>query len=122
MKFVSLLPRFLLGLAFTLFGTLGLLHPMQQPETAGDAATLGQILFTSHWLALVLACQVIGGILLLLGKVPLGLVFLGPILVNILLYHALLAPAGILPGAICAVLFLIMFWQHRKSFAPIFKD
>jgi hypothetical protein len=48
--------------------------------------------------------QVIGAALLLANRfVPLALVLLGPIVVNILLFHSLMAPAG-LPLALSATL------------------
>ncbi len=123
MKILSLLPRILLGLGFTLFGSNGFLHFLNMKEDIhGDAATFGQILFTSHYFAFVFACQLVGGVLVLLGKVPLGLVFLGPVLVNIVLYHVLLGAPGLPIALVFVALFLVVWWQHRQSFAPIFKD
>ena len=123
MKFLLLLPRILLGLGFTLFGVIGLFHiKMPEPTMPADAQTFGQILYNNHYWPFIFACQLVGGILLLLGKVPMGLCFLGPVLVNIVLFHTLLSHGGFLPPAVFVVLFLIVFWQNRKSFEPIFKD
>jgi hypothetical protein len=68
------------------------------------------------------ALQVVGGILCLVGRfVPLGLTLLGPVIVNILLFHILLEPSG-LPMAIgVSVLALIVLWHHRASFAGLVK-
>jgi putative oxidoreductase len=49
--------------------------------------------------------QVIGGALLLANRfVPLALILLGPIIVNILLFHSLMAPAGLPVALFTAVL------------------
>ena len=57
------------------------------------------------YLQVIAAFQVIGGLFLLIGKyVPLGLTMLGPIIVNIVLFHIFLDRAGLAMGlAVCAV-------------------
>jgi hypothetical protein len=124
MKFLSLLPRLVLGLAFVVFGLNGFYHflPMKAHHLPGDAAAFERILLTSHYFAWIFICQIIGGALLLIGKAPLGLVCLGPILVNFALFHLLLSPSGYLIAVACGALWLIVFIQNWKSFAPIFKD
>lgn len=124
MKFLLLLPRILLGLGFTLFGSNGFLHflSMKEAGAPADAAEFGRILFAHHYWPFIFACQLVGGILVLVGKVPMGLSFLGPVVVNILLYHFLLNTTGLPIALGFAALFLVVFWQYRKSFAPIFKD
>ena len=62
----------------------------------------------------------IGGALLLIGRyIPLGLVILAPIIVNILIFHITMAPAGIVPGLVATILWFIVFAGHRSSFAGI---
>jgi hypothetical protein len=78
-------------------------------------------LFQSHYLWVVAALQVIGGLLLLINRyVPLGLVLLGPVIVNILLYHFLLNSAGIMLALVVTVLWFIVFYAHRQYFSGIF--
>jgi hypothetical protein len=58
------------------------------------------------YLAFVFAVQVVGAALLVANRfVPLALILLGPILVNILLFHSLMAPEG-LPMALFAIALL----------------
>jgi hypothetical protein len=66
--------------------------------------------------------QVIAGLLLLVGRyVPLALVLLGPILVNILLFHLLfMGGAGIGIGAVCTIFELFLIWAYRLSFRGLF--
>jgi putative oxidoreductase len=122
MKIVALIARIVLGLEFLVFGLNGFLHfipnPPMQPS---DMTTFSMLLFRSHYIVPVLTLQVIGGALLLIGRfIPLALVLLGPIVVNILITHILLNPAGLPPGALAAVLWLVLFYAYRRYFASIF--
>ena len=123
MKATSLIARNLLGLMFVVFGLNGFLHfiPQPPPPPGLPSQFLGA-LGQSHYLVAVFACQLVGGALLLANQyVPLGLVFLGPVIVNILLYHGLIAPAEIAPGIVAAVLWGIVFTSVRSAFQPIWS-
>ena len=75
----------------------------------------------SHYFWVVAALQIVGGLLLLVNRfVPLALVLLGPVIVNILLYHLFLNPAGIAPAIVVTILWFIVFYGHRQYFAGIF--
>jgi hypothetical protein len=78
-------------------------------------------MYVSHYSAAVSALQIIGGALLLIGRyIPLALTILGAILVNILLFHITMAPAGLVPLPIVAtILWFIIFAGHRSAFAGI---
>jgi putative oxidoreductase len=78
-------------------------------------------LFVSHYLVFVFLVQVIGGALLLANRfVPLALILLGPVLVNILLFHSLMAPAGLPLALLAAALWGIVFYGVRRAFAGVF--
>jgi len=49
-----------------------------------------------------------------------SLVLLGPIIVNIFLYHLLMAPAGLLPTLVALVLWLVVFYKVRLAFSGVF--
>ena len=77
-------------------------------------------MFTTHYYVVVFALQFIGGLLLLVGRyIPLALVILGPIIVNILLFHIHMAPSGIRTWLVATVLWFIVFAAHRESFRGI---
>lgn len=120
MKIATLIARILLGLLFLVFGLNGFLHfiPMQPPT--GLAGQYMGALFLSHYLVVVFVLEAVGGLLLLINRyVPLALVLLGPVIVNIVLFHACLAPAG-LPMALFAVaLWLVVFAGVRGAFAGL---
>ena len=122
MKIATLIARNLLGLLFLVFGLNGFLHFIPQPPPpAGLATQYLTVLFLSHYLVPVFALQVIGGVLLLANRfVPLALVLLGPVIVNILLYHALMAPAAAPPAVVALILWAVVFYSVRSAFAGIF--
>jgi hypothetical protein len=122
MKIAIITVRVLLGLMFVVFG-LNAIHPFlkmgDMPQ--GLAGDFMKALFMSNYFKAIGVFQVIGGLLLLLGFVPLGLLFLGPILVNILLFHIFLQPKGIEMGIVASILSLFLLWAYRRSFAGIVK-
>jgi putative oxidoreductase len=121
MKIAVLIARVLLGLLFLVFGLNGFLHFIPMPPPSGLAGQYMGALFFSHYLVPVFLLQVVGGAILLVGRyVPLGLLLLGPVLVNIVLFHSLMAPAGLPIALFATVLWLIVFAGVRKAFAGVF--
>jgi hypothetical protein len=123
MKIATLVARILLGLIFLVFGLNGFLHfiPMQPP--AGLAGQYLGALFLSHYTVIVFLLEVIGGALLLGNRfVPLALTLLGPVVVNILLFHALLAPTGLPLALVTTALWVVVFYRVRRAFASLFAS
>ena len=118
MKKGILVARVLLGLVFVVFGANIILHFLHTPMPTGDAGQLSEIMAHSGWMTFVGLMQVVGGILLLVGRyVPLGLALLAPVIVNILLFHfLLLGGAGVAPGLFVTVLELFLIWAYRGYF------
>lgn len=121
MKIVVLIARILLGLVFVVFGLNGFLHFMPMgPMPTGNAGQFIGALISSHYFVAVAAVQVIGGAFLLIGRyVPLGLVLLGPVIVNILLYHGFMFPKGIGLALLVAVLWFVVAYSRRENLAGI---
>ncbi len=123
MKIVLMIARLLLGLVFVVFGLNKFLHflPMQPPPP-GPAGEFFSALSASHYLVVVAALEVVGGLLLLIGRfVPLGLTLLGPIVVNILLFHALMEPKGLPLALLVVLLWLAAAWSVRGAFWGILR-
>ena len=115
--------RVLLGLIFTIFGLNGFLHFLKMPPPEGLAGQFLGALAASGYIYVVAGLQVAGGVLLLANRfVPLALVLLGPVIVNILLFHALMEPGGIVPGVVTALLWLVVFSGVRQAFAGVFSS
>jgi putative oxidoreductase len=122
MKIVALIARILVGLVFLVFGLNGFLQfiPMKglPPGLAGQFLTA---LIQSHYVYFVSALQVIGGAFLLVNRyVPLGLTLLGPIIVNILLFHIFLNHTGLGLAIVIAILWCVVAFRERKYFASLF--
>lgn len=123
MKIATIIVRSLLGLVFLVFGLNIFLNfiPMPPPPK-GPAGDFMTALFVSHYLYVIGAFQVAGGLLLWTGRwTPLGLALLGPVIVNILCFHALMAPSGLPLAIVVVVLALFLLWSHRENFAGILK-
>lgn len=123
MKTAVLIARFLLGFIFTIFGLNGFLHFLKMPPPAGQLAQqYTGALFLSHYLLVVFLIQLIGGILLFIGRyIPLALVLLGPVLVNVLLFHSTMDPGGLPIALLTTALWFIVFYGVRHAFAGIFQ-
>src|SRR5437764_4074593 len=122
MKILTRISRFLLGLIFLVFGLNGFLHFIPMPPPSGVAGQFLGAMFVSRYLLVVSGLQVISGALLLINRyVPLALTILGPIIVNILLFHGLMNPAGIGVAVFVAILWGVVFVSGRAAFAGIFQ-
>src|SRR5258708_7841907 len=121
MKIASVIARYLLALVFIVFGLNGFLHFIPQPPPSSELARqYFTVMFTSHYLIFVFGLQLIAGALFLFRRtVPLALTIVGPVIVNILLFHALMDPGGIVPGLVVTALWLVVFWQFRAAFYGI---
>lgn len=122
MKIVTLIARLLLGLAFVVLGLNSFLNFLNLgPAPTGLAGQFMGALFMSHYYWVIAVLQIIAGLLLLVNRfVPLALVLLGPIIVNILLYHLFLHPAGAGLAIAVTVLWFIVFYRERQYFSSIF--
>jgi hypothetical protein len=67
------------------------------------------------------AVQAVGGALLRINRyVSPALTILGPVIVNLLLYHLLLNHEGIGGALIVAVFWFVSFFHYRQYFSGIF--
>jgi len=121
MKYVIIISRILVGLIFVVFGLNGFLHFIPSPQYQGVAGQFIGAIFTSHLYIVVFLTQVVGGLLLLANRyVPLGLLLLGPALVNILSFHIFMSPANIPLALIAAALWFVVLSSVRRAFSGVF--
>ena len=116
--------RFLLGAAFLVFGLNGFLSFLPDPDVSTipvDAlAFFGALMKTGYMFPLIKGTEVAVGLALVTNRlVPLSLVVLAPVLVNIVLVHAFLAPAGL--GIVLALVALTLYlaWVNRAAYRPL---
>ena len=121
MKIATIIAQVLVGLVFVVFGSNAFLHFLPAVLPPGVGGEFLGILFTSKYVLFVGGVQVVGGALVLANRyVTLGLTLLGPVIVNILLFHGLLSHAGWQPGVVVAILWIFLFSRYKKNFAGIF--
>ncbi len=122
MKISATIARYLMGTIFTIFGLNGFLQfipPMPVPPVATQFFT---VLTVSHYVVPIFLIQVVCGVMFLLNRyVPLALTLIGPVIVNILLFHILMNPGGIVPGVVVTVCWFIVFYSVRGAFTGIFR-
>jgi putative oxidoreductase len=123
MRIISAIARYLAGVIFLVFGLNGFLHFIPLPPPSGVAGQFMGALFVSHYLTLIFGLQVIAAVLLLANRyVPLALAVLAPVIVNILCFHALMAPSGLPLAIVVAVLWVLIFVDVRPAFAGLFQS
>ena len=124
MNVVYLIARLLLGLVFFVFGLNGFLQfiPMG-PMPTGLAGQFIAALTQSHYMHFVSALQLLAGLLLLVNRyVPLAVAILAPIIVNIALFHTLMAPAGLPLAIVTSVLWIIVATRVRSVFGGLLEQ
>src|SRR5499425_1141372 len=120
MRTVSVIARYLAGVIFLVMGLNGFLHFIPFPPPAGIAGQFMGALYVSHYLWVIFAFQVIAGVLLLVNRyVPLAVAVLAPVIVNILFFHALMAPSGLPLALFVAILWVVIFVDVRSAFTGL---
>jgi uncharacterized membrane protein YphA (DoxX/SURF4 family) len=123
MKIAVTIARILMGLIFLIFGLNKFLNfiPAQMPP--GTAGQFAGILFTTHYLWIIATIEITCGILFLINRyVALALTLVGPVVVNILIFHTLMLPSGLPPGVVVAICWFTVFYFHRAAFSGIFAQ
>ena len=130
MKLLPTLAAGLLGLAFVTFGANFFLNfiPMPADPSPADAPHklfMGAMLPTGY-LAFVKVLEILGGLLVALPKTRnIGLLILGPIVVNILAFHIFLTKgAGLTNPPVVAIALLSAFvlFSERKAWLGLIKQ
>ena len=122
MRIASTIARYLAGLIFLVMGLNGFLNFIHFPPPTGTAAQFMGALYVSHYLWVIFAFQLVAGVLLLINRyVPLAVAILAPVLVNILVFHITMAPAGLPLAIFVAILWAVIFVDVRSAFSPLFQ-
>lgn len=115
--------RIVLGLVFFVLGLNGFLHFLPTPPMSGPPAEFaGALAATGYMFPLIKGVEVVGGLLLLLGRyVPLALTLLAPIIVNIVAFHIVLAPGSVGMLVLLLTTELYLAWAYRDAFLPMLR-
>ncbi len=127
MKYVPAIVSTLLGLLF-IFAASAVLFNLAQPKPedmppAGSPAALFMgAIGPTGMLTVIKVCELIGGVLVIIPRTRnIGLLFLGPIIVNIIAFHALVArdltasPATLGMMAFLGLSSLYLLWAERRA-------
>ena len=120
---LPLIARVLLGLLFAQAGIVGLLNLMPPPPDlpADLVAFTSGLAASKYFMPLLKGTELICGLMLLSGYfVPLALVVLAPIVLNIFLTHAFLAPSGV-PLAVVIGLLMIYLSFFAEPYSSTVK-
>jgi uncharacterized membrane protein YphA (DoxX/SURF4 family) len=121
-RVLPVIARVLMGLMFFVFGLNGFIHFIPQPKDMpeGAGALFGAFMNSGYMVPLIFTTQVLCGALLLINRfVPLALALIAPVIVNIVLFHAFLAPSGLPMAFVVLALELYLAWSYRRAFAPM---
>jgi hypothetical protein len=119
MRTASVIARYLAGVIFLVMGLNGFLNFIPFPPPGGTAGAL----YASHYLWVIFAFQVVAGALLLVNRyVPLAAAILAPVIVNILTFHALMAPSGLPLALFVALLWVVIFIDVRPAFSGLVQS
>ena len=122
MKTAATVARFVLGLVFVVFGMNGFLNFMPMGPVPALAGQFAGALIQSHYMVVVLTLEVLSGLLLVTNSYALlATTFIAPVIVNILLFHIFLAPAGLPLAAFVAALWVLSAYPYRALLSPLFQ-
>jgi putative oxidoreductase len=121
LKIATTIVRVLMGLLF-LFASItywfGLIQP---PPLEGAIKTFNEGLAASVYLMpTVKTIELLCGIAFVVGRfVPLATILVAPIIVNIVLVHAFMAPSGLPLAAFLVFADAFVAYQYREAYRPL---
>jgi len=120
---LPMIARIILGIVLLIFGLNKFLNFMPMPPMEGDAATfMGGLGVSGYMFPLLGIIEILVGVLLILNKaVPFALVLLAPLVINMVLFHAAMAPAGIAPAALVFILNAYLMYTNWDKFKGLFS-
>ena len=124
MKYAIIVASILLGLLFIMSAITVLFNLAPMPELPKDTpiAHFMAAFGPTGYMKFVKVIELLGGLFLLIPKTRnLGLLCLGPIIVNILAFHHFVAGDGIFQPMliVIALLALFLLWAERKAWAAL---
>ncbi len=115
--------RLIFGLLWVVFGLNFFFHFLPQPPPPEEGLKFMMGLMANPYMfPIIKVIEIVVGVMLLANvAVPLALVLIAPISVNIILYHAVLDPAGMAPALLMVILNVFLGIAYFNSYKPLFK-
>jgi len=126
-KHIPTVASVILGLLFIMSGTVVLLKlaPMPKLPEGSPAALFMGAFGPTGYMTFVKVCEVLGGVLVAIPRTRnLGLLVLGPIIVNILAFHVFITGgAGLLEPVLLIIVALAAYllWTEREAFGGLLR-
>jgi len=123
MKHLFIAARILLGLIFLVFSLNHWIKFIPIPNPAGESLAAGFMgaIYSSGFLTLVKVFELVSAVLLIYGRyVNLALTLLGPIVVNILIFHVMIKQSGHALSVVISVLALVVLIGQKNYLKTIF--
>ena len=128
MKYAPTIAGALLGLLFVAFSLMVLLKLVPTPALPADGSPIALFMgafIPTGYATFVKIFELIGGILVAIPRTRnLGLLVLGPIIINILAFHTFITKgAGLFSPPLVLIVLLAAFlvWSERKAFAQLIR-
>lgn len=122
---ITIIAGGLLGLLFLIFGMNFFLKfiPMPPMEEGSPPTVFMGVMYASGYLTFVKVLEIVGGLMVAVPKTRnIGLLILGPIIVNILAFQVFLVGGqGLLqpPVILITLLSAFLLWSGRSAFAKL---
>ena len=122
-KIATVVVRTLMGLLFLFASITYFFELITPPPPTGAMKTFSDGLDASVYLMpTVKVVELLCGTAFVVGRfVPLATVLIAPIIVNIVLVHAFMAPEGLPVAVFVAFANAFVAYQHRESYKPLLK-
>jgi putative oxidoreductase len=124
MKIAIIVTRVFMGLLFLFSSVVYLFKLIPVPELHGDVKIFNEGLAVAIYFMPLLKCvELICSLSLLSGRyVALSSVVLFPIVLNIFLFHAFLAPEGLVIAILLLLGNLFLAYVYREKYKPLFQS
>lgn len=124
MKHVANIAGIVLGALFVMAGvTFFVKAPPPMPADGSAASHFMAALLPTGYMAFVKVFEIAGGLCVAIPRLrPLGLLLLGPVIVNIIAFHVFISRgAGLLDPMLLVMtaIFLFLLWRHRGLLAAL---
>jgi putative oxidoreductase len=121
MRMIAITAQILIGITFLWLSFNGLLHLMANLPLRCIAPQSIATIFLSRYIALLFALQLLGSLLLLVGRWKvLTLVLLGPIALNIVFFHVFMGRGSLIFALLLALFESLAIWICRRYFRSKF--
>lgn len=115
--------QIIVGLLLVVFGLNNFLHFMPNPPVAQEMGEyMGALYNTGYMFPLVGAIEFLAGLSFVINKyTPLMAVVAIPVMLNAVLAHVFLDPAGVATSAIILLFIFAVIFKNKTSYALLFK-